>query len=141
MIKPELIEALTPKIPKIIEEPIPEINIPIMKPTKPIINSRITSLKDLASKTAASVNKKINLFSDWILSYVPEPIQKAVNERVESLKEQVNNIFKFVPKETETAYAGYLKTYRIDGQAGYDPNRIVLKLFNLINQIIYLSND
>ena len=48
MLKAELIEALAPKIPNIIDEPIPEINIPIMKPNKPIRNSRITSLKDLA---------------------------------------------------------------------------------------------
>ena len=136
MLKPELIKPLAPKVPDIIEEPIPEINIPIMKPTQPIRNSRITSLKDLASKAATSVHKKINNFSDWILSYVPEPIQKTVNERVESLKEKVNKIFKFVPKENKKALDGYLKTYRINGQTGYDPKTFTYKIIPNVEALI-----
>ena len=95
----ELIEALAPQNQtplnntNILDEPITEINIPIMKPTQPIRNCRITLLKDLASKAADSVNNKINEFSDWVLSYVPEPIQKTVNERVENLKEKINKNF------------------------------------------------
>ena len=113
ILKPELIKALAtptpPTVPymNILDEKIPEINVPILKPSQPIRNSPVPSLKHLASKVFVSVNKKINKFSDWILSYVPEPIQKTVNERVDSLKKKVNQIYKklnkVTPKEQETA--------------------------------------
>ena len=102
MRKPEVIEALAAPKPKqqpapgrnLIDEPIHEINIPILKPSKPTINSHITSLKLQESRANNEVRKKIINFSDWIISYVPEPIQKTVNQRVKSLKEKVNQIFK-----------------------------------------------
>ena len=86
MCKAELIEALAPPKPaplnntNILDEPIPEINIPILKPFKPILNSIAPSVKHLTSKVSVSVKKKINEFYDWIISYVPEPIQKTVKE-------------------------------------------------------------
>ena len=66
-------------------------------------------------------------------------------KRVESLKEQVYQIFKkpnkldqFTPKEYQTALAGYLKTYRIDGEIGYGPKtfttKIKQKVLDLINK-------
>ena len=103
--KAELIEALapTPQAPPppqpatsmdITDEPITEINIPIFKHFKPILNSIIPSLKLQSSKSIKNaVRKAIINFSDWILSYVPEPIQKTVNERVESLKERIIQIY------------------------------------------------
>ena len=126
----------------LLDEPIPEISVPILKPLKPILNSIAPSVKNLTNKVSVSVNKNINEFKDWILSYVPEPIKKTVNQQVESLKKQVNQFFKkldkFVPKEQETALAGYLKTYRIDGQTGYDPktftSNIKPKEVDLINR-------
>ena len=145
MRKAEPIEAMATPKPQpqpatnmnILDQPIPEINIPILKPFKPIINL-------LTPSVVNAVRKEIINFSDWILSYVPEPIKKTVNQTVESLKEQVNQIFKkpkkldqFTPKEHQTALAGYLKTYRIDGQKGYDPKtfttNIKPKLLDLIN--------
>ena len=54
--------------------------------------------------------------------------------RVE-LNEKVDQL---TPNERETALMGYLKTYRIDGQKGYDPktfiNKIKQKVFDLINK-------
>ena len=93
MRKAELIEALTqPPNTNILDEPIPEINIPILKPSQPIRNSPVPSLKHLASRATNSVKEMINKFSNWILSYIPEPIKKTVNERVDRLKEKVNQI-------------------------------------------------
>ena len=103
MLKAELIKALTPQVPNtnILDEPLNEINVPFLKPSQPTRNFHITSIKNLTSKVTVSLNKKINEFSDWVLSYVPEPKQKTVNERVESLKKQINKIFKFIPKERD----------------------------------------
>ena len=102
-----------------------EIKIPIFRPFKPVVNSIAPVLSNLTSKATISTIKEIVKFSNWVISYVPEPIKNVVNERVESLKERIKQIFhkpdKFTPKEWETALAGYLKTYRINGQAGYGP--------------------
>ena len=110
-----------------LDEPVPEINFPILKPSKP--TSQPTSLKHLVSRVAKPLKKEINKFADWIVSYVPEPIKKTVNKRVESLKEKVNRIFnRFTPKERQTAFKGYLKTFRIDGVEGYDYKKFNIKI-------------
>ena len=97
--KAELIQALTPvsdpsQPQNIIDKPIPEIDIPILTPSQPENLSKVSQLKNLASKAAKPVKSEINKFADWIISQVPEPIKKTVNERVTSLKEKVNGIFK-----------------------------------------------
>ena len=144
--KAELIEVLTPvgdqPIPQnIIDQPIPEINIPILEPSKPANPSKVSQLKNLASKAAKPVKREINKFADWIISQVPKPIKKTVNERVDSLKEKVNGIFKrydnlLTPKEHKTAIKGYFKTFRVNGVDGMDEktfiNIVKPRVINLI---------
>ena len=72
----------------ILDEPIPEINVPILKPTPPVI-SKSKSL----TKVSKPIQKEINNFAKWIESHVPPPIKKTANKRVERLKEKVNQIF------------------------------------------------
>ena len=130
MRKAELIQALTPvgdpsQPQNIMDQPIPEIDIPILKPSKPANTSKVSQLKNLASNAAKPVKREINKFADWIISKVPEPIKKTVNERVDSLKERVNRIFKrydnlLTPKEHKTAIKGYFKTFRVNGVDGMD---------------------
>ncbi|KAK3698312.1 hypothetical protein QZH41_006011 [Actinostola sp. cb2023] len=139
--QPSNINEPTPPPSNILDEPIPEIDVPILKPV-PASGKAIKPLKMIAEKTASSVKKGVNEFADWILSHVPEPIKKVVNKRVDSLKEKVNRIFKradqFNVFEQQTALNGYLKTHRIDGQAGYDPKTFISKInpkvINLVNQ-------
>ena len=121
-------------------QPIPEVNIPIYAP------SRVTQMRNLATSVAAPVKSVINRFTGWLLNYIPEPIKRAVNERVENLKERVNSIFgrreevgqpnqdhplpeedvnspeedNFTPKEHKTAIKGYFKTFRVNGVDGMD---------------------
>ena len=150
MRKAELINALNqvsdhsqpeaPSIPQnIIDQSIPEIDIPILKPSKPANTSKVSQLKNLASKAAKPVKREINKFADWIISQVPEPIKKTVNKRVNSLKETVNRIFKYdnlTPKEYKTAIKGYFKTFRVDGVDGMDEktfiNSVKPRVLNLI---------
>ena len=130
-----------PPIPQnIIDQSIPEIDIPILEPSKPENTSKVSQLKNLASKAAKPVKREINKFADWIISQVPEPIKKTVNERVNSLKERVNRIFKrydnLTPKEHKTAIKGYFKTFRVDGVDGMDEktfiNSVKPKVIDLI---------
>ena len=128
--KAELIQALTPvgdpsQPQNIMDQPIPEIDIPILEPSKPANLSKVSQLKNLASNAAKPVKREINKFADWIISKVPEPIKKTVNERVNSLKERVNRIFKrydnlLTPREYKTAIKGYFKTFRVNGINGMD---------------------
>ena len=143
--KAELIEVLTPVgdppiHQNIIDQPIPEIDIPILEPSKPANTSKVSQLKNLASNAAKPVKREINKFADWIISKVPEPIKKTVNERVDSLKERVNRIFKrydnLTPKEHKTAIKGYFKTFRVKGVDGMDEktfiNIVKPRVINLI---------
>lgn len=77
------------------------------------------------------------------MDFIPRSrkVEVPVNKKVNSLKEKVNIIFnridKFTPKEHKTALKGYLKTYRIEGQKGYDPENFLInikpKVVNLID--------
>ena len=60
----------------LLDEPIEEINVPVMQPTR--YNPRRGSV--------IYIKRSFNKFADWITSYVPEPIKRNVNERVEKLK-------------------------------------------------------
>ena len=82
--KAELIEILGIQAPPtdapttIMEEPVPEINKPVLSPTKMENRSRVSSLVELGKKQVDSVSKAINEFADWIINLVPEPIRRTV---------------------------------------------------------------
>ena len=50
------------------------------------------SLVGLAKKQADLVKKAINKFADWLINYIPEPIRRTVNTRVEKLKKEIKEI-------------------------------------------------
>ena len=103
----------------ILDEPIEEINVPVMQPTRKIKMS-VTPKR----KPAIYVRRSFNKFADWITSYVPEPIKRNVNERVEKLKLEIEEIYSRYDRltlyEREAPMKGFLKTHRIDGKKGYD---------------------
>ena len=104
--KAELIESLDTETPptdapatimeepatEIMDEPVPEINKSVLSPTKMKNISRVSSLVGLAKKQADLVNKAIKKFADWLINYIPEPIRRTVNTRVEKLKKEIKEI-------------------------------------------------
>ena len=96
--KAELIESLDTETPPtdapttIMDAPVPEIKKPVLSPTKMDNISRVSSLVGLAKKQADLVNKAINKFADWLINYIPEPIRRTVNTRVEKLKKEIKEI-------------------------------------------------
>ena len=93
----EIMEAPAPEImeapaPEIMDEPVPEIKKPVLSPTKMENISRVSSLVGLAKKQADLVQKAINKFADWLINYIPEPIRRTVNTRVEKLKKEIKEI-------------------------------------------------
>ena len=66
-------------------------------------------------------------------SYVPEPVRNITNEKVNKLKNKINQIFKrleteFKIEEKEKAIKGFLKLYRINGVSGYDPKKFIISI-------------
>ena len=96
--KAELIESLDTETPPtdapatIMDAPVPEIKKPVLSPTKMENISRVSSLVGLAKKQADLVKKAINKFADWLINYIPEPIRRTVNTRVEKLKKEIKEI-------------------------------------------------
>ena len=76
------------------DEPVPEIKVPIFKPIQLTAKDKVASLKSLADKVAKPIIKNINKFADWLYSYVPEPVRNITNEKVNKLKNKVKRIFK-----------------------------------------------
>ena len=85
-------EIMDEPVPEIMDEPVPEIKKPVLSPTKMENISRVSSLVGLAKKQADSVQKAINKFADWLINYIPEPIRRTVNTRVEKLKKEIKEI-------------------------------------------------
>ena len=77
---------------EIMDEPVPEISKSVLSPTKMENISRVSSLVGLAKKQADLVNKAIKKFADWLINYIPEPIRRTVNTRVEKLKKEIKEI-------------------------------------------------
>ena len=85
-------EIMEAPVPEIMDEPVPEIKKPVLSPDKMENISRVSSLVGLAKKQADLVQKAINKFADWIINYIPEPIRRTVNTRVEKLKKEIKEI-------------------------------------------------
>ena len=77
---------------EIMEAPVPEIKKPVLLPTKMENISTVSSLVGLAKKQADLVQKAINKFADWLINYIPAPIRRTVNTRVEKLKKKIKEI-------------------------------------------------
>ena len=77
---------------EIMEAPVPEIKKPVLSPTKMENILTVSSLVGLAKKQADLVQKAINKFADWLINYIPAPIRRTVNTRVEKLKKQIKEI-------------------------------------------------
>ena len=75
------------------DDPVPEIKVPILKPIQFTAKGTVKSLKSLADRAAKPIIKNINKFADWWNSYVPEPVRNITNEKVNKLKNKINQIF------------------------------------------------
>ena len=84
-------EIMEAPVPEIMDEPVPEIKKPVLSPDKMENISRVSSLVGWAKKQADLVQKAINKFADWIINYIPEPIRRTVNTRVEKLKKEIKD--------------------------------------------------
>ena len=66
--KTELIQKIENHRRSILDEPVPEIKVPILEPVQFTAKNNIGSLKSLAGNISSSIFKKINKFVDWLIS-------------------------------------------------------------------------
>ena len=104
----------------IMDEPIEERNVPILRPTR----------YDPRREPPLLIYRNFNRFADWIVNLVPAPIRRRVDRRIERLRSEMEDIYARyrgirLPRRTEAPLRGYLNTYRIDGQRGYDQTTFV----------------
>ena len=101
----------------IIDTPIPDINIPTLIPNNYVTTSQRTLFNNVLSELKNKIRSNINLFSDWLINYIPPKITKTVNDKLESLKLTVSNLFKqmndqkFEIQESESAMNGFTKKH------------------------------
>jgi len=99
----------------LINAPVPDISAPVLTPTKYVAPPQ--------KEVKTGVLSTMNSFADWLISYVPKQIKKAINEALEALKTEVARLFnehKFVLYESESAIKGFTKQYTVDGRPGID---------------------
>ena len=97
----------------IMDEPIEEINVPVMKPI-PYKRNKSPPL---------TIRRNFNRFADWIIDLVPQPRRRMASRRIERMRRQIGRIYQRYDRhqivERERALGGILRTYRIDGVRGY----------------------
>ena len=78
----------------ILDESVPEIKTPILKPTPVSAGNKVATLRSLARKMTESIDRKVKKFAEWVISFVPDPIRRTANEKVNKLRSDVKRIFK-----------------------------------------------
>ena len=104
----------------ILDNPIEEINVPILRPTRYVQRREPPLL----------IERNYNRFADEMMAYIPRPMRRRVNRRIGRLRREIGNIYQRyygirLPHRTEAPLRGYLNTYRIDGQRGYDQTTFI----------------
>ena len=102
----------------ILDSPIEEINVPVMKPTPYVPRRR------RRRKAPTRIKRNFNRFANWIMNFVPRRVRRRVNRRIERLRSEIRNIYQRYDRlqlyRREAPLHGFLNTYRINGERGYD---------------------
>ena len=117
----------------LLDSPVPDIRVPILTPNK-YVPSPIPEL----------IRSKFDSLADWLDSNVPPEVQKPVNEKLESFKSEIKNLFdqintkKFKIRKTASAIKGFTNQYTIDGSSGIDAvsflNAVRPQVINLLSR-------
>ena len=98
----------------IMDEPIKEINVPVIKPI-PYDKGR--------GNPPLTIRRNFNRFADWIMNFVPIPRRRRVSRRIARLRREIGEIYQRYDRhqivERKRALNGFLRTHRIDGVRGY----------------------
>jgi hypothetical protein len=85
-----------------------------------------TIFNSVLSELRNKINSNLNSISDWLINHIPPKITKSVNDKLESLKLVVSNLFKQINenkseiRESKSAMKGFTKQYSINGRDTMD---------------------
>ena len=100
----------------IMDEPIEEINVPVMKPI-PYDQRR-------GRPPFITIRRNFNRLADEMMAYIPRPRRRRVRRRIGRLRREIRNIYQIYDRlqlnRREAPLRGFLNMYRIDGERGYD---------------------
>ena len=100
----------------IMDEPIEEINVPVMRPI-PYDPRR-------GKPPFIRIRRNFVRFADEMMTYVPRPMRRRVNRRIGRLRREIRNIYQRYGRlqlyQREAPLHGFLRTDRINGERGYD---------------------
>src|SRR6218665_1082189 len=132
----------------LLDTPVPENDKhPVLTPNKYIPRAKQSRLNKSIFNDLEKhkVRSKVNSFADWIVNFIPKPVQKlAINQNLESLKSYVKSLFakvrtkKFKIRKTASAIKGFTKQYTIDGTSGIEAlsflNAVQPNVVNLLSE-------
>ena len=104
----------------LLDSPIEEINVPILRPTRYVPRRG----------PPQRIERNFNRFADWIVNLVPSQVRRRVDGWIGRLRTEMENIYQRyrgiqLPHMIEAPLRGYLNTYRIGGRRGYDQTTFV----------------
>ena len=98
------------------DEPIEEINVPVMKPI-PYDPRR-------GKPPFITIRRNFNRLADEMMAYVPRPRRRRVRRRIARLRREIREIYQRYGRLQlnirERPLRGFLRTHRINGGEGFD---------------------
>ena len=140
-----------------LDNPVPDLEEPVLQPTKAEPKSFAEKIKNKLSKHKADftrrvevglsrVKSEIDSLTDWLHDQVREQVVKPVNERLEAFKAKINKLYSHeVTRDTfeveeskslKSALKKFAVQYIIKGKSGYDPKRFLSAVKESIENLL-----
>ena len=98
----------------IMDEPIEEIKVPVIKPTRYVPRKPPFII----------IRRNFNRFAEEMMAYIPRPRRRRVRRRIGRLRREIREIYQRYDRlqlyRREAPLRGFINTFRIDGERGYD---------------------
>ena len=126
-----------------LDSPVPDLEKPVLQPTKAEPKSFAERIKIKLNKYKADFTRRVELglsrvkseidsLTDWLNDQVRKQVVKPVNEKLEAFKAKINKLYDnkdtrdtFEVEESKSALKKFAVQYIIKGKSGYDPKRFL----------------
>jgi len=124
-------------VPNLLDSPVPTIQTPTLQPT---------AYNPVPFHKSKSIKKSFADWADWLISHVPEPEKKPVNEKLEALKSTVSELFgepesPFNIVESKSAIKNFTKQHTIDGKQGTDAATFLNTVRPLVVNLLEINRN
>ena len=127
----------------LLDSPVPDLQEPVLQPTKAEPKSFAKRIKNKLSKYKADFTRRIEVglsrvkseidsLTDWLNDQVRKQVVKPVNEKLEAFKAKINKLYSnkdtrdtFEVEESKSALKKFAVQFIIKSKSGYDPKRFL----------------